>query len=345
MKALYFTEHGGPEVMRYGELPDLTPGPGQALVQVKAVALNHVDLWVRRGGPAFDKLPKPHVGGADVAGIVAGYGEGAAGPRRGHAGRGRSRRGDRARTSGRGGARTASARSTTSSARTGGAAAPSMLVVPAVNLLPMPDDFDFAEAAAPLLVYLTAWRMLVTRAQLKAGETVAIVGAGGGVNSAAIQICQAPGRDGLCDHLDAGEDGAGDGARRGSVDQLQGGGLVEGRVPGDGRNVGSTWWSTTSARRPGRRASARWPAGGRLVNVGGTGGPVVEMDLRLVFRKQISILGSTMGSHQDFRDVMDLIWQRKLTPVVDRVLPLSEGRAAHEYLENGEQFGKVVLTP
>ena len=81
------------------------------------------------------------------------------------------------------------------------------------------------------------------------------------------------------------------------------------------------------------------------MNVGGTGGPAVEMDLRLVFRKQISILGSTMGSHQDFRDVMDLIWQRKLTPVVDRVMPLSEGRAAHEYLENGEQFGKVVLTP
>ena len=99
-----------------------------------------------------------------------------------------------------------------------------------------------------------------------------------------------------------------------------------------------------SARRRGRRAFAR-SRGGRLINVGGTGGPVVEMDLRLVFRKQISILGSTMGSHEDFREVMELIWQRKLTPVVDRVFPLSEGRAAHEYLEKGEQFGKVVLVP
>ena len=101
-------------------------------------------------------------------------------------------------------------------------------------------------------------------------------------------------------------------------------------------NVGAPTWTQSI------RALAR---GGRLVNVGGTGGPVVEMDLRLVFRKQISILGSTMGSHQDFREVMDLIWQRKLTPVVDKIFPLSEGRAAHEYLEKGEQFGKVVLVP
>lgn len=101
-------------------------------------------------------------------------------------------------------------------------------------------------------------------------------------------------------------------------------------------NVGAPTWMQ------GIRALAR---GGRLVNVGGTAGPVVETDLRHVFRKQITILGSSMGSHQDFRDVMGLIWQRKLTPIVDKIFPLSEGRAAHEYLESGQQFGKVVLVP
>ena len=189
MKALYFTEHGGPEVMRYGALPDLTPGPGQALVQVKAVALNRVDLWVRQGGPAFDRLPKPHVGGADVAGIVAGYGEGAAGPSAG------------TRVVVDPGVVTGEDEWTRRGEESlspfyhilgedvwGGCA--EYVVVPAANLLPMPDGFEYAEAAAPLLVFLTAYRMLVTRSQVRAGETVAIVGAGGGVNSAAIQLCK-----------------------------------------------------------------------------------------------------------------------------------------------------------
>ena len=208
----------------------------------------------------------------------------------------------------------------------------------------MPDDFDFPEAAAPLLAFLTAWRMLVTRAKLRAGETVAIVGAGGGVNSAAIQIAR---------HLGAIVYAITSTAEKMARAQALGADFAVNYKQEDwskavfiatGKrgvdvvvdNVGEPTWIQSI------RALAR---GGRLVNVGGTGGPVVEMDLRLVFRKQISILGSTMGSHQDFRDVMDLVWQRKLAPVIDRVMPLSEGRAAHEHLERGDQFGKVVLTP
>jgi NADPH:quinone reductase-like Zn-dependent oxidoreductase len=341
MKALYFTEHGGPEVMRYGELADPVPESGQALIQVKAVALNHVDLWVRHGGPAFDKLPKPHVGGADVAGIVLGYGEGANGPTPG------TRvvvdpgvvKGEDEWTR-RGEDSLSPFYHILGEDMWGGCA--EYVVVPARNLLTVPDGVDFSDAAAPLLVYLTAWRMLTSRAKVSAGETVAIVGAGGGVNSAAIQIAkhlgatvyavtstpekmaraQALGADHVINYR--------------QVDWSKAIFAATGKRGVDVvvDNVGAPTWT------PSLRALAR---GGRLVNVGGTGGPVVEMDLRLVFRKQISILGSTMGSPQDFREVMDLIWAGKLAPVIDRVMPLSDGRAAHEYLEKGEQFGKVVL--
>jgi len=343
MKALYFTEHGGPEVMQYGELPDPQPGPGQALVQVGAVALNRVDLWVRQGGPAFARLPKPHVGGADVAGIVAGYGGDADGPPTG------------TRVVVDPGVLTGEDEWTRRGEDSlsphyhilgedvwGGCA--DYVVVPAANLMPIPSDFDFPEAAAPLLVYLTAWRMLVTRARLQAGETVAIVGAGGGVNSAAIQIARHLGA--IVYAITSTEEkmaraqalGADFAINYRQEDWSKAVFLATGKRGVDVvvDNVGAPTWVSSI------RALAR---GGRLVNVGGTGGPVVEMDLRLVFRKQISILGSTMGSHRDFQEVMDLIWQRKLVPVIDRVVPLSEGRAAHEHLESGDQFGKVVLVP
>jgi len=343
MKALYFTEHGGPEVMQYGELPDPQPGPGQALVRVKAVALNRVDLWVRQGGPAFARLPKPHVGGADVAGIVAGYGSDTGGPPLG------------TRVVVDPGVVTGEDEWTRRGEDSlsphyhilgedvwGGCA--DYVCVPAANLMSIPDDFDYPEAAAPLLVYLTAWRMLVTRARLQAGETVAIVGAGGGVNSAAIQIAKHLGA--IVYAITSTEEkmaraqalGADFTINYRQEDWSKAVFLATGKRGIDVvvDNVGAPTWV------PSIRALAR---GGRLVNVGGTGGPEVQMDLRLVFRKQISILGSTMGSHRDFREVMDLIWQRKLAPVIDRVMPLSEGRAAHEHLERGDQFGKVVLVP
>jgi NADPH:quinone reductase-like Zn-dependent oxidoreductase len=345
MKALFFHEHGGPEVMQYGDLADRQPGAGEALVQVKAVALNHLDLWVRRGGPAFEKLPKPHVGGADVSGVVAGYGPpgGASGPAIGTrvvvdpgvvTGEDEwTRRGEDSLSP---------SYHILGEEAWGGCA--EYVAVPAINLLPIPASLGFPEAAAPSLVFLTAWRMLVKRAQVKAGETVAIVGAGGGVNSAAIQLCKHLGAtvyaitstpDKMAKAKQLGADHV---INYKAEDWSKAVFLATGKRGVDVvvDNVGKATWTQSI------RALAR---GGRLVNVGGTGGPLVEMDLRLVFRKQISIIGSTMGSHQDFRDVMGLIFDGKFKAVIDRVMPLSEGRAAHELLERGEQFGKIVLTP
>lgn len=343
MKALYFSQHGGPEVMQYGDLPDPQPQPGEALVRVHAVALNHLDLWVRRGGPAFEKLPKPHVGGADVAGIVAAYGPGASGPALG------TRividpgllMGEDEWT--RRGEDSVSPHYHILGEETWGGCA-DYVTVPAANLLPIPAEIDFPQAAAPALVFLTAWRMLVKRAQVRAGETVAIVGAGGGVNSAAIQICKLMGATGFAitstpEKMDKAKSlGADHVINYKAEDWSRAVFLATGKRGVDivVDNVGAPTWTQSI------RALAR---GGRLVTVGGTGGPAVEMDLRLVFRKQISLLGSTMGSHQDFREVMHLIWSGQLKPVIDRVMPLAEGRAAHELLERGEQFGKIVLVP
>ncbi len=343
MKALYFVEHGGPEVLHYGDLPDPTPGPGESLIRVKAVALNHLDLWVRRGGPAFERLPKPHIGGADVAGVVAAHGPHTAGlplgtrviaAPGGVVGEDEwTRRGEDS----------VSPKYRILGEHTWGGCA-EYVVVPSSDLMTMPDDFDFPQAAAPQLVYLTAWRMLVKRAALQAGETVAIVGAGGGVNSAAIQIAKHLGAtvyaitstpDKMARSLALGADHA---INYRAEDWSKAVFLATGKRGVDVvvDNVGAPTWTASI------RALAR---GGRLVTVGGTGGPILEMDLRFVFSKQISILGSTMGSRQDFHDVMSLVWQRKLAPVIDTVMPLSEGRAAHARLEEGSQFGKVVLTP
>jgi NADPH:quinone reductase-like Zn-dependent oxidoreductase len=333
--------------MRYGDLPDRQPGSGEALVRVKAVALNHLDLWVRRGGPAFERLPKPHVGGADVAGAVAAYGAGYGERATGLAIGTRvvldpglltgedewTRRGEDSLSP---------HYHILGEEAWGGCA--EYVTVPAINLLPIPDGFGFAQAAAPALVFLTAWRMLVKRAQVQAGETVAIIGAGGGVNSAAIQICKHLGATVYAitstpEKMDKAKQlGADRVINYTTEDWSKAVFTATGKRGVDVvvDNVGAPTWT------PSIRALAR---GGRLVTVGGTGGPVVEMDLRLVFRKQISLLGSTMGSRQDFREVMSLIFAGKLEPVIDRVMPLAEGRRAHELLERGEQFGKIVLEP
>jgi len=343
MKALYFDEHGGPEVMQYGDMPDPSPGPGDVRVRVKAVALNHLDLWVRRGGPAFDRLPKPHIGGCDVSGVVDTYGEGASGPAVGA----RvaidpglttkddewTRRGEDSLSPGY---------TILGEHSTGGAA--EYLVVPTRNLLLLPDHVSHEAAAAASLVALTAWRMLVHRARLKAGETVAIVGAGGGVNSITIQIAK---------HLGATVFAITSGEEKMQKAQVLGADHVI--------NYKTENWSKAVFVGTGKRGAdvvvdnvgqATWPdsiralaRGGRLVTVGNTSGHEAVVDVRYVWAKQISIIGSTMGSHQDYRDVMQLVFDGHIQPVIDRVMPLSQGRAAHEALERGEQFGKVVLVP
>jgi len=340
MKALYFTEHGSPEVLQYGELPEPKPGLGEALVQIKAVALNHLDLWVRQGWPGL-KLPKPHIGGSDVAGIVAGYGAGAHGPAVGTRvaidpgivlGEDEwTRRGEES----------ISPHYHLLGEHVRGGCA-EYVTVPSRNLLPIPDEIDSVHAAAPILVGLTAWRMLVRRAQLKAGESVAIVGAGGGVNSFSIQVAK---------HLGATVYAiTSSGAKMRKAQELGADHVINYReedwssklyqltakrgVDVVVDNVGQATLSSSI------RAAAR---GGRVVIVGNTSGPKAEIDVRFIFGKQISLIGSTMGSHQDFCDVMEQVWAGTLRPVIDRVMLLSEGRAAHSLLAAGQQFGKIVL--
>jgi NADPH:quinone reductase-like Zn-dependent oxidoreductase len=208
----------------------------------------------------------------------------------------------------------------------------------------MPDDIEYPQAAAPLLVTLTAWRMLIHRAGLLAGETVLVVGSGGGVNTMAVQIAKLAGAK---VYVVAGNAEKADKARKLGADVV----LDRSRV-----NWGSEIYKITEKRgvdvvvdnvgqatiNTSMMAVRR---GGRIVIVGNTSGPQAGIDIRYIFGKQISLIGSTMGSHQDFRDVNRLLWSGKLQPIIDSIMPLSDGKKAYEMMENSEQFGKIVLEP
>lgn len=342
MKALCFYEHGGPEVIRYDDVPEPTPGPGQVLVQVKACAINHLDIWVRRGWPGLE-LEMPHWGGSDIAGVVAGLGPEVTGWNPGQ----RvvidpgfntvedefTRRGEPSMSPGY---------FILGEQVRGGLA--EYVAAPAHGLVAVPDNVDFQSAAAPLLVTLTAWHMLIHRAGLRAGESVLVVGAGGGVNSMATQIAKLAGATvyvvaGNAEKAAKAEElGADSVIDRSRVDwgreiyRLTGKRGVDIVVD----NVGAATISTSM------RAVAR---GGRIVIVGNTSGPLAEIDIRYIFSKQISLIGSTMGTHQDFRDILTLLWTGKLKPLIDTVMPLKDGRKAFTMMEQSEQFGKIVLEP
>lgn len=342
MKALCFHEHGSLDVLHYEDVPLPDVGSGHVLVEVKSCGLNHLDIWVRRGWPGL-KLEMPHWGGSDVAGVISHLGEGVTGWKEGQ------------RVVVDPGINTVEDEYTLRGEHSvspgyhilgehmrGGLA--QYVAVPAENLLAMPDHLDFRTAAAPLLVTLTAWRMLMRRAGLRAGETVLIVGAGGGVNTMATQIARLAGATVF---VVAGN------ARKAARAYELGADHVLDRSQTDwGReimrltdrrgvdvvvdNVGAATLNTSM------KAVAR---GGRIVIVGNTSGPEIGIDIRYIFSKQISIIGSTMGSHQDFREVTSLLWSGRLRPVIDTILPLSEGREAFAMMERSDQFGKIVVEP
>ncbi len=340
MRAAVFYQHGGRDVLQIADLPVPEPGRGQVRLRMKAAALNRLDLWVREGWKGLN-LPMPHVTCADGAGIVDAVGEGvshvAAGDRVGinptvidpdciqlH------------------GSEDACLDVAIMGEHAPGVAA-EYVVVPARNVIRLPDHISFAESAAAGLVYITAWHSLIRRGGLQPGESVLIVGAGGGVNTASIQIARLAG----CKVYVVGSS-----AEKCAQAQALGADVTIDRsaveswskemfrltnkqgvdVVVDNVGQATLFDSIRSVRR-----------GGRILIVGNTSGPLFNLDIRYLFSKQISLIGSTMGQTRDFQQVMGLVFEGRLKPAISAVLPLSDISEGHRLLEAGSVFGKVVL--
>ncbi len=341
MKAVLFRQHGGPEVLEYAEFPTPEPGPGQVLVRLRAAALNRLDLWTRVGWPGL-RLELPHIPGADGAGEVAALGPGVSD----------FRVGERLVINANLGCGTCEfciagqdnrCRDWHLLGETMRGTYAEYVAVPAANLLHLPDGFDEHVAAAAGLVFHTAWHSLITRGHLQAGESVLVVGASGGVNTACIQIAKLAGarvfvvgssKEKLALAESLGADVLIDRSREDNwsraVYEASGRRGVD--VVVDNVGAGTMLHSLRAARK-----------GGRILTVGNTGGPTFEIDNRYVFGRHLSILGSTMGTRSDFAAVMALVFERRLRPALDRQYPLAEARAAQERLAAGEQMGKITL--
>ena len=325
MLAARIHEEGGPEVVRVEEAPDPTPGPGEVLVRLRAASLNHLDVWVRRGLPS---VPKPRILGADGAGVVEALGDGVTGLAPGdrvvlnpglvH--------GDRVTVIGE---------------HFDGTHA-ELIAIGAEQVFPLDDEISFETAAAFPLVYETAYRMLVTKEAVTEGEWALIWGIGGGVATAAFEICRAFGvrtivTSGSPEKLAAAREWGADVV----VDHHRGD-VVEAVKAATGKRadvvvetVGeATWARSLAAVRP----------FGRVVVCGATTGPNPPAQLHRLWWKQLTILGSTMGARQDFLGAYELVRMGRVRVHVDSVFPLAEVAAAHERLESGAQLGKVVLT-
>ena len=323
MKAVRIHEDGGPEVLRYEDADDPVAGPGDVLIRLKAASLNHLDIWTRQGLPS---APKPRILGADGAGVIEAVGDEADGFAVGDSVVINPGLDDGAHIIGE---------------HTDGTHA-ELIAVPADYVHPLPDDLSFAEAAAFPLVFETAYRMLVTRARLQEGEWVLVWGAGGGVASAALVLAKTLGGRVIAtsssdDKLERAREFGADAVVNHATGDVAA--AVKEATEGHGadvviEHVGEATWKTSLA------AAA---IEGRVVVCGATSGPNPPAQLHRIWWKQLSILGSTMGTRADFAGVYDLVARGAAKPIVDQVFPLSEARAAHEHLESGQQFGKVVL--
>jgi NADPH:quinone reductase-like Zn-dependent oxidoreductase len=342
MKAVIFRRHGGPEALEHTEIPDPSLEAGQILVRVKACSINHLDIWIRQGIPAYH-IKLPHVSGCDVAGIVERLGGGvrhvtvgdrvvlAPGLSCGQCAWCRMGHDNLCASYGIRGA-----------AIDGGYA--ELVSAQADEAIPIPEGLSFEEAAAFPLVFLTAWHMLVGRAKLQAGETVLIHAAGSGIGHAAVQIGK---------HLNAtvyttvGSDAKVPKANALGADEVinyQREDFAE-RVMALTRGRGADVVFEHIGLQAWERNLRLLVKGGRLVTCGATSGPSVTLDLRYVFSRQLSVLGSMMGTRSELQTVTQLIGERKLRAVVDTVFPLREARLAQERLLKRDVFGKFVLTP
>jgi NADPH:quinone reductase-like Zn-dependent oxidoreductase len=341
MKAIVFQQHGGPEVLKYSEAPDPVIRANEVLVRVKACALNHLDLWVRRGIPGVP-FPLPHIPGSDISGEIAQIGADVSTVRFGQKvvlAPGVTCGKCPACVSGQDN----HCRQFTNLGYMIDGGCAEFVRAPEVNCVPYPENLTFEEAASIPLVFQTAWHMLLTRAELQPGEDVLVLGAGSGVGSAAIQIAKffgarviatastdeklqkakQLGADHLINHK---TQKIRDEVRR--ITSKRGVDVVF-------EHVGTATWDDSLASLA---------AGGRLVTCGATTGYDAKVDLRFLFSRQLSLLGSYMGTKAELHSVMRLVASGRFKPIVDRIFPLAEAAAAHAYLEASSQFGKVVLT-
>jgi len=342
MKAVVIHKNGGPEALVYEDREDPKPRPNEVLIEVRAAAINHVDIWIRKGIPGVT-FPFPLIPGCDAAGVIRSVGEAVTGLAPGtrvtinpgiscgHCEFCADGFGSQCNTF-----------SMVGENRDGSYA--QLLTVPAHIVLPIPETLSFEEAAAAPLVTLTAWSMMVNKGRIRPGEDILILGVGAGVGTAALQIAkitgcrvfaaastdakleraQALGADFLINYAKEEFDK--------KIRQLTDRRGVDVVVD----YVGAETWvrSLRSARK-----------GGRILTCGATTGYDPKTDLRQIFYRQLQVIGSTMGSPRDFFDAMRCVFRGQIKPVIDRVLPLSEARSGHEAIERREVFGKVVLTP
>lgn len=316
MKAVRIHEDGGPDVLRYEDAPDPVPEPGEVLIRLRAASLNRLDLWIRKGLPS---VPKPRILGADGAGLDPDGRRVVINPGIEH--------GDRISVVGE---------------HMDGTYA-ELIAVPRSNIYPLPDDISFEDAASFPLVFETVYRMLVTRAGLREGEWILVWGVGSGIGTAALQLGKALGGRVLATSssdakleraTELGADAVVNHETGDVVDaarEVTGGPGVDVVV----EHVGEATWDTSlQAVRP----------HGRITVCGATTGPNPKAALHRIWWKQLTILGSTMGTREDFEGAYELVRSGKAKPIVDSVYPLADAAAAHERMESGEHFGKIVLT-
>src|SRR5579863_2898794 len=345
MKAVRIHQFGGPEVLTYEDVPDPKPRKDEVLVRVRACSLNHLDVWVRKGLPGVDL---PHILGSDVAGEIVELGEYVNGFKTGgfktgqrvliapmhfcgHCAKCLAGLQNQCREF-----------TVLGNAVDGGNC--ELLAVPATNVIPIPDSLDFNHAASVPLVFLTAWHMLVGRAGIRLGQTVLVLGASSGVGIAAIQIaklfhCRVITTAGDESKLEKGRQlGADYGINHyqqkisdevKKITNKEGVDIVV-------EHVGAATWD---------ESVRSLKSGGTLVTCGATTGPNVGLDLRHLFARQLRLLGSYMGTVGELNEVLGHVFAGRLKPVVDRMFPLSEIRAAHELLEKSQMFGKIVVNP
>ena len=340
MRAVVFKQHGGPEVLEYTDVPAPALKPNEVLIEVKACALNHLDVWVRGGLPGI-KIPLPHILGSDIAGVVREVGDlvtwvrtGAEvmvqpGVSCGHCAACLSGRDNFCRDYDILGYRL-----------DGGYA--EFVAVPGVNVIPKPSSLSWEAAAALPLVTVTAWHMLVTRAQVQPGEDVLIHAAGSGVGSIGIQVAKLRGARVIAT---AGSDdklaraktlGADDVINYRQEDWPQ-----QVKRLTDRRGVDVVFEHTGAATWPGSVAAVK--NNGRIVTCGATSGYEAQTDLRQVFYRHLTIMGSFMGTKAELLEAMKFVERGEIRAVVDQTLPLAEARRAHELMEDRAQFGKLVL--